>query len=125
MHRENEQGVLMPSAARTATNNSETQANDYWRGVKVFIDATAKADTPSVVFSIQEKDHIGGDFKTILSSAAVTDAITSPVVLTVYPGCAAVTNQVLNEPLPREWRVIATHSDGDSLTYSVGYCYIL
>ena len=121
----NEAGVLLASAARTATNNSDTMINNFHKGVKVFVDATAKADTPSVTFSIQERDPVGGDFKTILTSAAVTDAITAPVVLTVYPGCVAVTNLVLNEPLPREWRVVATHADGDSLTYSVGYCYIV
>jgi len=125
MLHENEQGVLLASKARTATNYSDIQRNDVYRGVKVFIDATAKADTPSVTFSIQERDPVGGDFKTILTSAAVTDAITAPVVLTVYPGCVAVTNLVLNEPLPREWRVMATHADADSLTYSVGYCYIV
>lgn len=67
---------------------------------------------------------MGKDFKSILTSAAVTGAITAPVVLTVYPGCVAVANQVLNEPLPRTWRVLATHADADSITYSVSYCYI-
>lgn len=122
---ENVQGVVLESAARAATNYSEIFENDYHRGIKIFIDATAKADTPSVTFSIQERDPVGRDFKTILTSAAVTDAVTAPVVLTVYPGCVAVTNLVLNEPLSREWRVVATHADADSLTYSVGYCYIV
>lgn len=121
---ENETGTLLASAARTATNNSETVKNEYHRGVKVFIDCTDSAATPSVVFSIQERDHVGGDWRTILSSAAVTAAITSPVVLTVYPGAVAVANTVANEPLSREWRVLATHADGDSITYSVSYCLI-
>jgi len=91
----------------------------------VFIDCTVSADTPSVTFSIEEKDPVGGDYKSILTSAAVTAAITAPVVLTVYPGCIAVANVVLNEPLPRTWRVTATHADTDSITYSVAYCYIV
>ena len=119
-----EQIPLLASAARTATNYSNPQTNHYHRGVKVFIDCTAVTDTPSVTFSIQERDPIGGDYKTILTSAAVTAAITAPVVLTVYPGCVAVTNVVLNEPLPRTWRLLATHADADSITYSVSCCYI-
>lgn len=121
-----EEGILLRSAARTATTYSEPQTNHYHRGVKVFIDCTAKGaeDSPSVTFSIEEKDPLGGDYKTILTSAAVTDAVTAPVVLTVYPGCAAVTNQVLDEPLPRTWRLLATHADTASITYSASYCLI-
>ncbi len=125
MRNQNTQGVALASAARTATNYSEILENDFWRGVKVFIDCTAKANTPSVTFAIQERDQVGGDFKDILTSAAVTDAVTAPVVLTVYPGCVAVANTVLNEPLAREWRIKATHADSDSITYSVSYCYII
>lgn len=121
----NRTGTLLASAARTATVSSDDQTNLGYKGVKVFIDCTTSAATPSVTFSIQEKDPIGGDYKSILTSAAVTGAITAPVVLTVYPGCVAVTNVVLNEPLPLTWRVTATHADTDSITYSVSYCYIV
>lgn len=123
--RQHEEGVLLASKARTATTYSDPQTNTYWRGIKVFIDCTAASDTPSVTFTIQERDPIGGDYKDILTSAAVTATITSPVVLTVYPGCVAVANTVLNEPLPREWRLKATHADGDSITYSAAFCYLL
>jgi hypothetical protein len=124
---ENTQGVLLESAARTATTYSEIQENDYWRGVKVFINCTAKGDTatPSVTFTVQERDHVGGGWRDILTSAAVTDVTTSPTVLVVYPGNAAVSNKVSDEPLSREWRIKATHADTDSVTYSVSYCYII
>ena len=125
MRNQNTQGVALESKARTATSYSDILENDYWRGVKVFIDVTASADTPSVTFTIQERDAVGKDFKDILTSAAQTGAISAPVVLTVYPGCVAVANTVLNEPLAREWRIKATHADGDSITYSVSYCYII
>ena len=122
---ENVQGQVLASAARTATTYSDIFENDWHNGVKIFIDATAKADTPSVTFSIQERDPAGGKFHTVLTSAAITDVTSEPVVLVVSPGCAAVSNRVADEPLPREWRVVATHADADSLTYSVGYCYIV
>ena len=125
MRNQNTQGVAFESKARTATAYSDILENDFWRGVKVFIDVTASADTPSVTFTIQERDQVGRDFKDILTSAAQTGAISAPVVLTVYPGCVAVANTVLNEPLAREWRIKATHADGDSITYSVSYCYII
>jgi hypothetical protein len=124
VYAQNEQSALIASAARTATNNSAEQTNYGNRGVKVFIDVTAVTGSPSVTFSIQEKDSVGGDYRAILTSAAQTAAITAPVVLTVYPGCAAVANTVANEPLSRTWRVAAAHGNADSITYSVSYCYI-
>jgi len=114
---------LLASAARTATVSSSDQTNYNHRGVKVFINVTAAVDTPSVVFTIEEKDSVGAGYNSILASAAITG--TGLTVLTVYPGAVAVANRVANEPLPRTWRVTATHADTDSITYSVSACTIL
>jgi hypothetical protein len=115
--------TILASAARTATANGADQDNIAGhRGVVVFIDCTASADTPSVVFTVQGKEPNGTAYYTLLASAAVTGA--SDTVLTVYPGCVAVANSVANLPLPRVWRVIATHADADSITYSVTACLI-
>lgn len=108
---------LMPSAARTATTNSGDQRNGKHRGVRVHINATAKADTPSVVFTIQGKDNLTGDYYTILASAAVTDV--GDTFLLVYPGVAAAANAAVSQVLPPHWRVLCTAADADSLTYEI------
>lgn len=128
------EGTLFASAARTATHNS----SDYFnagghRGIVITIDATAETDTASVVFTLQRKDATSGKYSTILASSAVEAVGTT--VMRVYPGFtdrvasddattwANVAN-VKNDVLPALWRLLATHADGDSITYSVGFCLI-
>lgn len=108
---------LLPSAARTATTQSTDQRNSRHRGVRVHINVTAIADSPSVVFTVQGKDKLTGDYYTLLASAAVT--ATGDTFLVVYPGIAAAANAAVSQPLPPTWRVLCTHSDGDSITYEV------
>lgn len=110
--------TLLASAARTATTNSGDQTNSGARGLHLVIDATAASATPSVVFTIQGKDAVSGAYYTILASAAVTGISTT--VLRVYPGLTASANAIANDVLPKTWRLLATHADADSLTYSVG-----
>lgn len=108
---------LLASAARTATTNSGDKPNEGYRGVHVVIDVTASAATPSVVFTIQGKDPVSGQYYTLLASAAVTGTETR--VLRVFPGATNSNNLVANDQLPSIWRVLATAADADSLTYSV------
>lgn len=111
---------IAPSAARTTAYTSPVISNpDGFDGVRIFIDATAKSDTPSVTFSIQIQDPIGGDWVSILTSAAVTDALSAPLHLTVGPGVASVSNVALGTYIGRKFRVISTPGDSDSLTYSI------
>lgn len=119
----NKEITLLASAARIASVNTADQNNQFWRGVIVTIDATAAADTPSVVFTIQGKSALGTDYYTILASAAVTGA--GVTVLRVYPGLVAATNLVANDVLPRVWRVSVAAGDADSLTYSLSANYLL
>ena len=82
------------------------------------IDVTAISATPSVTFTIQGKDDLSGKYYTILASAAITG--TGTTVLRVYPGLTAAANLTANDVLPGTWRLITTHGDADSITYSVG-----
>jgi hypothetical protein len=110
--------TLLASAARTATTNSGDQPNIRGhRGVEVVINVSAAADTPSVVFTIQGRDPVSGEYYTILASAAVTG--TGVTILRAFPGATAANNTVANFLLPAVWRVLATHADTDSITYSV------
>ena len=115
--------TVLASAARTASANSADLTNSNGRGVVIVIDATASADTPSVVFTVKGKDPLSGQYYTILASAAITG--TSTTVLRVYPGLTAIANQTATDVVPRTYRVEAVADDADSLTYSVGALEIL
>jgi len=113
----NQQVQVLPSAARTATTNSDDMRNARHKGVRVHINVTAADATPSVVFKIQGKDNLTGDYFDMLASAAVT--ATGDTYLRVSPGIAVTANQTANEQLPSWWRVVATHADADALTYEI------
>jgi hypothetical protein len=114
----NQDLVLLASAARTATVNTDDQTNHDFRGLHVIIDVTAIAATPSVVPKIQGKDIASGKYYDLLEGAAITG--TGTTVLRVYPGIAAAANTKADDVLPRIWRVRFEHADADSITYSVG-----
>ncbi len=108
---------VLPSAARTESVNSGVFPAGG-AGLRVFINVTAAADTPSITAKIQGVSPVG-TYYDLLTSAAITG--TGLTVLTVYPGMAVVSNQSVSQPAPRRFRVVMTHSDGDSITYSVTY----
>lgn len=110
--------TVFASAARTATHNSADFVTPYTKGLHLVIDCTATSATPSVVFTLQGKDVTSGKYYTVLASAAIT--ATGTTVLKVHPALTAAANSVANDLLPRTWRVLATHADADSITYSVG-----
>lgn len=112
--------TVFESVARTATHNSGDIDNPIYRGLLVFIDVTAITASPSVVFTLQGRNHTG-DYYTLLASAAVVG--TGETVLRVYPGAPATANVSANDLVPRTWRILATHADADSITYSVAYEY--
>lgn len=114
----NESHKLLASAARTATVTGDDQVNTSGVGLRVVIDATASADTPSVVPKIQGKTA-SGVYYTLLEGAAITG--TTTVELLVFPGAAVTANVSANKPLPRVWRLVMTAADADSLTYAADF----
>lgn len=121
--RPNVNETILASAARTATNNTSDLTNYNARGLHLVINVSAVTATPSVTFTIQGKDEVSGSYYTVLASAAITG--TGTTVLKVYPGLTAAANTVANDVLPRTWRLLATHADADSITYSVGASLIV
>lgn len=118
--RGNEQGAILASAARTATPTAGADTTNYnARALKVWVNVTATATTPSITVDIQEKDPVSGAYRSILISAAITGV--GLTLLQVGPELTAAANLVAKEYLPRTWRVVVTHGDADSITYSVGY----
>jgi len=115
----NVSGTALASAARTATLSSDDITNLGGKGLLVFLDVTAKDSAPSITLKIEGKDALSGKYYTILESAAVTTVSTS--VYRVHPELTATANLIVKDIMPKTFRVTMTHSNTDSITYSVGY----
>lgn len=110
--------AILSSAARTATPSTSLFENPgNYRGVRIYIEATAASATPSVVLTVQVKNHKSGTYHTVLTGAAITGI--SDNCYEVYPGEALVTNIVASRHVGRGIKVVLTHGDSDSITYRV------
>lgn len=114
--------TALASAARTTTLNSGDLTNYNGRGLHVVLDVT-NAGTGSITLTIQAKDALSGQYYTLLAGAAVTTVSTN--VYKVFPGATAVANAAANDILPRTYRILVTHNNANSITYSVGASIIL
>jgi hypothetical protein len=121
-HLGREWGELYALAARTATPAAIVHTADGARGVIINIHVTTSADTPSVVATLSGKDPTTGEFRDILSSAAITGD--SSNWLRCYPGITAAANAAVSDILPDEWKLTIVHGDADSITYQVGYVLV-
>lgn len=111
--------TVFSSAARTATATSSVYRNPgTYRGLLLFISTTAITATPSVTFAIQDSAGSTDAWATVLASSAITAADVE-AVLVVHPSVVDSANLSENGPLANQWRVVATHGDADSITYSV------
>jgi len=110
--------IVFPLAARTATVSSADIVNDFGSTCHVYIKVTARAGAASTTFTIEGKDAVSGDYYTILASTAMTTPAVK--IMRVGPGLTASANLIVNDLLPRTWRVTATHGTADAHTYSVG-----
>lgn len=109
---------VLSSAARTATHSTGIKRPPKdMRGVRLFVEVTAAADTPSVVFTFQVKDPINNKWHTLLASAAVT-AVSSNCY-EIGPGVQTVANVSAARHIGSGFRVTATHADSDSITYNI------
>lgn len=121
--RNNTEGTLMASAARTASTNSSVQTNYNARGIMVEIAITTAGTgslTMILVGTINSNTHI------LAGSTAITGV--GKYLIELYPGIGAAANEVnirQSGTLPRMWDVRVNHSDASSWTYSVGHSLIL
>lgn len=111
--------TLYVSVARTAspTAHEPYRLRGVYRGLAIQIDATASAATPSVVFTLQSQTGPDADWATQIESAAVTGVSTTNII--AHPGAVDIANLSESTQIGQKWRVIATHADADSITYSV------
>lgn len=113
----NQEITALASAARTATLNSGDLANPGCSGGFVVLDVTAQAGG-SITLTIQGKDPLSGQYFTLLAGVAVTTV--STVVYRVHDSLTAAANSVANDLIPKTFRILVTHNNASSITYSVG-----
>jgi hypothetical protein len=115
------EGTVFASAARTATVTSADITATAGQGVVVVLDVTA-GSTLSLTVAIQRKDVASGKYVTVLTGAAVTGVSTN--TYKVYPGLTAAANLTVNDVITGTFRVVVTHGNATSATYSVGYALV-
>lgn len=98
--------TIYSSAARTATPTAVTFAMRHHSTLRLYVDVTAIAATPSITVTVDVQDPASGKWVTVLTSSAITTVSTN--ALTVVTGLAGTV------------RVTVTHADADSITYTVG-----
>jgi len=118
--------ILLASAARTVTTNSADQINYNWRGAHIIVDISS-AGTGSITPSLQVKDSISGNYKTIWTAAAALTG-NGTYVYEVYPaslGSASFTEVVQAIIGGRTWRLAMVHNNANTITYSASADMIL
>lgn len=115
--RNNHELTAFASAERDASANSADLVNHNARFARITIDITAIAGSPSLVFTVKAKDTLSGKYTTILASAALVG--TGTTVLKIGPGLTAAGNLVVNDVLPRIFRIEAVAGTADAVSYSV------
>jgi hypothetical protein len=126
--RNNNQGTLLASAARTASINSPTQTNHNAKGIIVFLNVTAVSGTGGLVVRITGQDPANPSVFYTLNTVPAAVTATGGKAYVLYPGVTTVggdVTQVNSAVLPRTFQVSVIHVDSSSYTYSVGYQLIL
>lgn len=108
---------VLASEARTAITTSEDQTNSQHKGCHIIIDVTVD-DGGTITPKIQGKDSTSGKYYDILVGSAISTVSTT--ILKVYPGLPASGNVSANDIVPSKFRIVVTHGDANSMTYSVG-----
>jgi len=110
------QSIILPSAVRTATNNSADIFKSGEKSIHAMLAISNVPGVDSVTLNIQGKDALG-NYYNIASSAATITAINVP--LRVGSGITATANVAISEYLPDVYRFQVVHSNNTPFTYSL------
>jgi len=110
------QTTLYDSVARTSTPTAAAFSSQGRRGLHLIIDVTAATSTPSVVPTIDGKDDLSGKWYNLLTGVAIT--ATGTTVLKIYPGIGQATNAAASDIIPANLRLVMTHGNANSATYT-------
>lgn len=125
--RNNTEGTIKVSAARTTTYSSNLQTNYNHKGIYVILNVTAKTGAPSITMKLEVKNPITAGYSAFTAtSAAITT--TGTYILALHPALvdtAGVFHLACDALLPRSWRLYVSHANADSITYSVSYALMV
>lgn len=113
--------VILASGARTATQTLGPYKSPDQFGtvdaIEVILDLTAFTTAASLTLSVEGYVEGSSAFRTILSGAALTAVGVTRLVL--GPMVPAAANASATAILPKQLRVVVTHGNANSHTYSV------
>jgi len=125
MHRPPFEFTILASAARTATTNTDPIVNPGFQGLQVILVATAITATPIVsncILAVPNQRAVidwstlyTADWTDVTATTHWAHAIFHPHVAAV----AGIVTSVVSSPVPQVFRLTFTHTDADSITYSV------
>lgn len=123
--REPQKFTLVPTGPTTGTTGASQPVTAYnYRGVTLTLDATGKTgSSPTLDVKLQGRDPVSGKWYDVHGAAytQITDDLTAPRYLTVYPGVAETGGQTVSDLVPRTFRVYTTISGtGAAWTLGVG-----
>ena len=117
--------TVLSSAARTATT---TSAEFQWLDAKAFmvVNVTATVATPGITPQVQVYDMASGTWVPMYVYAAPLTPTSAHTYLFIFTDTAFTpTGTYIQESkqvyLAPRMRVVITHADADSITYSVGF----
>jgi len=114
--------MVLQSAARTAPTNSAEILNLMGaRGILLYLDVSAVVSTPNLS-AVSLQVPVGASWQTVYTFGSLTCATTGMRTFCIHPGAASAaswTAAPLQGPLPRRFRIVVTHDDADSITYSL------
>lgn len=111
-------GTFLTTGARTTTQTGTDITSGGQKGLRVLTNITS-AGTGSITITIQCKDDTSSSYFDLINSGALT--ANGLYSLMVYPGIDAVANVAANTTGARSYRIVSTHNNANSMTYSVGY----
>lgn len=126
--RNNTQGTLLASAARTTNTYSPTQTNYNARGVQVIVNVTTASGTGGITVLIKGVDPVSGSsYQMNVAPSAITAK--GVYVFELFPGASTSPNgsnihQRTAGVLPRTWILEVLHGDSTNYQYSAGYALV-
>lgn len=124
--RNNVEGTLLASAARTSTTASPQQTNHNAKGVMVTLNVTAASGAGGLTLYVRAINPVTGVSSGGLNNAPTAVTANGIYRYIVYPGASGGSvTQATSLPLPRVWDININHGDSSSYTYSVSYQLIL
>jgi len=112
----------LTSAARTASADCSTDpVNPSGSGIVVIVNITARDAATTITPYVRIKDSISGNYFTIWTAASAINSSSGTFAYLLHPGgvSAGSWTEKVQTAIPRNFDIGITHSDANSITYSV------